>query len=149
MVYQVVIMRGIPGSGKSTYVAKNHPGAYICSADHFFIDQDGTYRYDSSRRSDAHGQCLRKFVAAIQRGEATIVVDNTNTTVMEIAPYAALALAYKYDLQIVSIECKPEVGVVRNVHSVPTSVVEQMYQNFLDHSKMLPPWWPIRTVAIV
>ena len=42
------IMRGVPGSGKSTLakrIQKQYPEAVKCSADDFFIDADGIYRW--------------------------------------------------------------------------------------------------------
>ena len=38
----VTILRGISGSGKSTYIKNNlDASSVVCSADHFFIDSDG------------------------------------------------------------------------------------------------------------
>ena len=45
----VFVMRGLPGSGKSTLVnaiSKVYDGEtpVICSADHYFVDENGVYR---------------------------------------------------------------------------------------------------------
>ena len=45
----IFIMRGLPGSGKSTLVKSitevfNDQIPVICSADHYFIDENGIYR---------------------------------------------------------------------------------------------------------
>ena len=43
------VMRGLPGSGKSTLVRKMksvYPGAVVCSADQFFISDEGVYQFD-------------------------------------------------------------------------------------------------------
>ena len=43
------LLRGLPGSGKSTLV-KQIQAAYaesaVCSADDYFLQEDGTYNYD-------------------------------------------------------------------------------------------------------
>lgn len=141
---KVTILRGVPGSGKSTYCSKNYPGAAVFSADDFFM-VDGVYVFDSKKLPQAHGQCLRYFVEHVQRGPVMpAVVDNTNTAVMEIAPYAALALAYGWELEIVTISCNPEVAAARNSHGVPLTGVMAMHKRLME--AQLPPWWPHRIV---
>lgn len=91
---KVIMMSGVPGSGKSTLVARRWPGAVVFSADAYFM-VDGEYRFDPSRIGEAHCGCLRSFTETLQVADVEVlVVDNTNLSVSEIAPYAALAQAY-------------------------------------------------------
>src|SRR5947208_2089191 len=98
---KVLIMRGLPGSGKSTWVEENHPNAYVCSADHYHM-RDGIFCYNAAKSAEAHKQCLGKFLRVLQdeaAGEfpyglpSEVVIDNTNTTAWEISPYHRLAAA--------------------------------------------------------
>jgi len=53
------IVRGIPGSGKSTF-AKRLVGEdfLVCEADKYFINQEnGKYEFDISKIKDAHKWC--------------------------------------------------------------------------------------------
>ena len=144
---KVKIMRGIPGSGKSTYVRKNFRHALVCSADDFFMEE-GQYKFDPSKLSQAHGACLRKFVdGLVQNANNTwpypeIVVDNTNTRLIEVAPYAALALAYGYELEITTILSLPKESFDRQVHGVPLETINRMYSNLMDSMYKFPSYWP-------
>lgn len=143
---KVIIMRGVPGSGKSTYVSKNFPGAAVYSADDYFM-VDGVYVFDPKKLPQAHGKCLKDFVFHLERPfSADAVIDNTNTTAVECAPYAALALAYGCELEVITLQCMPEVAAARNVHGVPLDGVRRMYANLIGAT--LPPWWPHRIVEV-
>lgn len=86
---KVIILSGISGSGKSTYGRKLLEGALwtsVCSADDYFM-VGSEYRFDASKLSLAHGQCFKKFIDLLKGGDQVVVVDNTNTSVVEIAPY--------------------------------------------------------------
>ncbi len=141
MSIKVYIYCGVSGSGKSTHIRANHPTARVCSADDFFLDSKGFYYFLASLLPVAHGKCLRTFVEDLQNPNLTtdIVVDNTNTTVAEIAPYAALALAYGAELQIVTLMCDVETATARNTHNVPHGAIVRMATNLA--SRELPPWW--------
>jgi len=156
----VRILCGISGSGKSTmverlmdkYVNKGQLRAgYVCSADHFFINADGDYHFDPSELSMAHAECLKNFVTLVlvsmgKRSNDLIIVDNTNTTVAEVAPYAALALAYGADLELIIIDCDPDLASKRQVHGVPTSVVQQQHNRLTKLAGSLPTWWSRKVV---
>jgi predicted kinase len=142
---RVLILAGVPGSGKSTYV--NNLGLTresVVSADNYFVGSDGEYRFDPTKLGAAHGDCLRGFVAALHQGMATVVVDNTNTTVIEMAPYVALAAAYGYAVEIVRFACDPAVAAARNVHGVPEracrAMAERLERTFQEG---LPPFWNV------
>jgi hypothetical protein len=141
---KVFIYCGVPGSGKTTHIAKEHRNASGYSADTFFEHSDGTYRFDLAKLPRAHGYCLRGYLRALQEGRREIVVDNTNTTVAEIAPYAALALAFGFELEIITIECSVEIAAARNIHGVPLASVQGAADRLAKRE--LPPWWPQRTI---
>jgi predicted kinase len=151
---KVVILCGISGSGKSTRCKEVYPDARVVSADHFFMRGD-KYDFDFRLLSAAHA-CLREFVDRLQAesykcaeiGDVgyTIVVDNTNTTIAEIAPYAALALAYGCDLQIEILSCEEKLAAERNVHGVPLQGIVKQAMRLETLKDSLPPWWPCKEV---
>lgn len=151
---KVKILCGVSGSGKSTYAKLLGEKTLIFSADDFFYNGK-EYKFDVSLLSKAHAWCLRKFVVNIigygYSVNTTIIVDNTNTTVAEIAPYAALALAYGHDLEIVILNISKEnltKVASRNIHGVPQNVVEGQFNRLELLKEQLPPWWPVKNIEI-
>lgn len=141
---RVYIMRGAPGSGKSTWVKKIlGPEVEVVSADHYFM-QDGVYRFDAAKLPAAHDACLRAFTKVMKYGATRVlVVDNTNTKVFEIAPYYRLAEAYGHDVEIIWIVAPAEVCKARNTHGVPDATIDAM----VNGVEALPPWWKVRVVV--
>lgn len=139
----VIIMRGLPGSGKTTWVRDNAPGdAIIVSADTYFM-QNGRYQFDPSKIAEAHNDCLRRFVAALQeRTSPTIVVDNTNLRVTEIAPYYRLAEAFGYTPIVVWVHQHPDACANRNIHNVPRDAILKM----MTATEALPNWMNVEHV---
>lgn len=141
----VMIMRGIPGSGKSTEAQRiaettGAPNSCVISADAFFIGDDGVYRFEPSRIGEAHAQCFRNFLTEIQRWRnesMTVVVDNTNTCCWEASPYVLAAQAFGHAVQIVHVVCDVEVAAARNTHGVPAATVRSMADRF---EQSLPFW---------
>lgn len=161
---KVIILRGIPGSGKSTYAAKlvvqcsvakqpyENTQAVICSASEYFMqetidDYDGpVYRFNPRELPSAHAHCLRKYVNELLHGTSSLViVDNTNISVAEIAPYYALAEAYGHEVKIVTLICKPLLAASRNIHNVPWGKIDQMYRYIRQG---LPPFWQQESIHV-
>lgn len=144
---RVVILRGTPGAGKSTYTRNHFPTAAVCSADDFFL-MGGVYKFDAARLSEAHGYCLRLFNELIQKNTQLIVVDNTNISALEVSPYAALANAYGYELNIITLLVDPAVAAQRNVHAVDLKTVKRQRARLDAGTRQLPHWWKHTVVEL-
>ena len=83
----------------------------IVGADDFFEGSEG-YRFDKTKLAEAHGQCFRRFIDFLDVDVDLVIVDNTNTTTEEIAPYMLGASAYGYEAEVITIEVKLKIGKV-------------------------------------
>lgn len=138
---KLVIMSGIAGSGKTRHARTYFPEYHLISADDYFMTGEGgrVYRFDPTKIGEAHSDCLRRFITAVSNS-VNIVIDNTNCTVAEIAPYYAIGQAFGYEIRILTIECNPGVAAMRNTHGVSEITIGMMYANL--RNRIFPPWWP-------
>jgi predicted kinase len=142
---RVIILRGISGSGKSTFarsIVSNENSAAVFSSDEFFEGDDGVYKFDPTKLQNAHDWCLRSFVqACIDRIYDVLVVDNTNTTAIEIAPYFAIAKAFGCVVEIVTLKCSIDAAHQRNKHNVPWKTVGKQFERLTSEERKFPAWW--------
>lgn len=128
---KLIIMRGVPGSGKSSYVKEEFPDAAICSADRFMIDDDGNYKFDRNMIQTCHKLCRQEAEDAMADDVPLVVIDNTNIRVWEFRPYLDLAEKFGYEVEIIRIqEPTEEVCAARNLHGVPIETIRRMRENF-------------------
>ena len=136
---QLKIIRGIPGSGKTTYVNENYPEAYVCSADNYFEEvadlNDTSYleEFQPWLVGKAHQHCWGSFIqAVVVMDEPLVVVDNTNVNKWEYENYVLLAeqLGYEVEIIVTDMSESAEVYHERNTHGVPLEVIERMLREF-------------------
>jgi len=149
MSNRVIIMRGFPGSGKSRYVKKlikelrgtgvtKVHGDVVCSADFFWIDSCGCYRYNPVLAPMAHIRCFYQFTEALNRKMPTVIVDNTNIHCHEYTPYFMAATIAGYEITIVTVKTPLEACMLQQIHNVPLKTMQLMEQEFeetLSHHK--------------
>jgi len=125
---KLLIIRGIPGAGKTTAAkALIDVGAYdvFYEADQFF-EFFGEYKFDASKLGTAHNTCRISVRNALAEGKR-VIVSNTFTTWKEIVDYLKLAEAYGASVQI--LELQTNFG---SIHDVPEDKIEQMRERFLN-----------------
>ena len=122
------IVRGIPGSGKSTF-AKTLVNKDYChkEADMFFVDGDGSYNFEPSKIKDAHKWCQEEMDFLMRLDHSPVVVSNTFTQEWEMEPYFELAKTYGYKVFSIVVENRHE-GT--NQHGVPDEVLTKMRERF-------------------
>lgn len=120
-----IILRGLPGSGKSTFGI--HVGAWICSADLYFYKGD-EYVFDRSLLPKAHEACWQRFCKYIDENRPDVLLDNTNTTKKEYQRYVDYAKEHGYNVVILTVETDltDEELAKRNVHGVPVETIRRM-----------------------
>tara|TARA_Y200000002_G_scaffold344872_1_gene318399 strand:+ start:1379 stop:1789 length:411 start_codon:yes stop_codon:yes gene_type:complete len=128
-------MRGLPGSGKSTYVKENFPDAVVCSADSFFLNEDGEYIFVNWKLQQAHQHCFRTFIDAVTSDAETIVIDNTNICRWEYENYVFMAEKFGYRIRKIRMNfAESDIPLFgkRNIHGVPELKINQMFERFED-----------------
>ena len=120
------IIRGVAGSGKSTFAETL--GCHVFSADDYFTSTDGNeYKFESSKLKLAHEYCQNITAKYMKMSEPKIAVANTFTQEWEMEPYFELAKIFGYTVFSVIVENRHG---SKNVHGVPDEKVEQMKQRF-------------------
>lgn len=130
----LILLRGVPGAGKST-VANSIWNEYaVCEADKYFHDKEtGEYRFDASKLKDAHEWCRSEVETRMKDNQVNpqfypeIVVSNTFTQEWEMQAY--FDLAKQYDYRVVSLIVENRHGG-ENVHGVPADKVQAMRDRF-------------------
>ncbi len=140
---ELILMRGIPGSGKSTK-AKTLVGEGIIHSTDELIESTGDYRAffakmneskDFTDLSRMHSKNLVNAKKSMSGGITPIVIDNTNLKATEPKAYVVEALKLGYADENIKIVDVGTGGLdakglfERNTHGVPLDKIESMIQS--------------------
>lgn len=132
------IVRGLPGSGKSTFakqLLENNSNTSHYEADMYFIDSKGFYVYNPSLIKAAHNWCQTKTEEDLRIGKS-VVVSNTFTTLKEIKPYEDIAKKLNIKFEIYQAN-----NSFKNIHNVPEEVLQRMKDRWQEYpgAIQIPP----------
>lgn len=139
------IMRGLPGSGKSTkakeladklMAADYSRCTWVVSADDYWIRPDQSYDWNPRKLKDAHTWCFKQAMEWMSQsdGKPHIILDNTSIKKADYAPYLDLAEQHSYKVEEVVIgqfdeeSCK--VYAERCVHGCPLETILRRAKDF-------------------
>jgi len=128
-----VITVGLPGSGKSTYLARLGVNAISSDEIRRLIADDGLDQTMNARVFSVIRYLVRQRIAA---GRPVTYVDATHLTMWERKPYVILAQRYGCRLEALFFDSPIEVCIARNQarhRVVPEEAIRKMA------SQMIPP----------
>jgi chloramphenicol 3-O-phosphotransferase len=131
----LVLIRGLPGSGKSTMAAalqQFFPGSAHIEADDFFsflmrdendVELNTKYVFDGKLLHQAHRSAQDRTRLALSAG-MKVIVANTFTTRKEMQPYFDMTNGC-----VAIVRMNQSYG---SIHNVPEASVEKMRERFTD-----------------
>jgi predicted kinase len=125
MEKRLILVRGVPGSGKSTF-ARSLGGVHY-EADMFLLDENSNYVFDPAKIKDAHAWCQSMCEAQMKEEEPLIVISNTFTQEWEMKAYLEMASRHGYTAFTIIVENRHG-GV--NTHGVPEDKLQVMKDRF-------------------
>lgn len=164
---QLILLRGLPGSGKSTFVKNHNLEPYVISSDDLrmlfrslLLDVGGNLAIDQSISKKVFSYIDELLEVKMSRGEY-VVIDATHTTTQSIQKYIPLAQKFGYttiivDFSTVDLETclrqnrdrlpykQVPVDVIRRMHAqlmenqIPRNVTITSPENFLNVTHIAP-----------
>ena len=141
----LLLMRGVPGSGKSTFIKEQGLEPYTLSADALrllyaspMLDNTGRWCISPHFDKQMWPFLLQTLEERMKRGCFT-VVDATNIRGRDMTAYKKLANEYKYRIYVVdftdiTIEEAKKRNLLREEYKqVPENVIERMYAQLADN----------------
>lgn len=121
----LIIVRGLPGSGKTTFAKML--GRAICCADDYLVTIDGKYEWAGSKLKKAHDWCNKKCELFMKKGISPIIIANTLPREKDLKEYFNLAELYGYVVFTIVMENRHG---GKNIHEVPDENIEKMKKRF-------------------
>ena len=128
---KIILYRGPSGAGKSTHANKvidycrnNNLSYQYCSADDFFVNETGDYKYSHHKICHAHTYCFDSFMSACGSKEDIIIVDNTNITLWEVMPYLQVAHYYDAPVHLLEFDAPWRVRMHNQKHNIPEEKIK-------------------------
>jgi predicted kinase len=125
----LIMLRGLPGAGKSTLakVLSDHGKYPVYSVDSYFTNSQGDYEFRFEGNHKAYKTCEQNTEDALKQNKEKVFVDNTFTLDWEMEPYFKLASRYNYQLHVLTVENYHNSG---NIHNVSKDQLQKMAEKY-------------------
>lgn len=138
----LLLFRGAPGCGKSSFIDQNGLRPYALSADEIRLQcqsaqqtADGRVEISQKNEQDVWNMLFKLLEIRMRNGEFT-VIDATNSKASEINRYKEMCDTYRYRIFCIDMtdlpieECKRRNASRPVLKQVPESVIDKMYSRF-------------------
>jgi predicted kinase len=117
---ELVLIRGLPGGGKTTMARVLALVGYEHHEADQYFERSGEFLFDAAELPRAHAWCLGRAKDSMARG-ARCVVANTFTRRWEMQPYIDAAADAGFRVRVIEAH-----GEWDNCHGVPADAIDRM-----------------------
>lgn len=125
-----VIMRGLPGSGKSSFtslLSKHLKDVSVHSIDDLHTDHTGNFHWSEDLEPMRYMTNYANFIKSCEKQTAVVVADCINVKVSDFQDYIKAARAFGYQPYVVTPELRPSKELSRrNNHHVSSVHIKEM-----------------------
>lgn len=138
----LLLFRGAPGSGKSTFIDENGLRPFALSADEIRMQcqspqqtVDGSVQIGMDNENEVWSMLYKLLEIRMKKGEFT-VIDATNSKTVEMNRYKSMCDQYRYRMYCIDLtnlpieECKRRNAGRIPLKRVPESCIDKMYSRF-------------------
>lgn len=125
----LIILRGLPGSGKSSLATVLSEDRWpVYSIDSYFTDPvTGEYKFQFDKNHLAYKNCESQTEQAMANKIEKIFIDNAFTLEWEIEPYFKLASRYNYTVYVMTVENRHK---GKNIHHINEAQIMKMAEKY-------------------
>jgi predicted kinase len=129
-----LILRGTPGSGKSTFVKfvkSTNKKSVIHAVDDLHRDDHGNFLWDEENAERLYTLNFANFVKSCASNEPIVVCDAINIEISDFQKYVDIAKQYDYKVYVVTPDLPtPKESSKRNTHHTSAIQAKEMYQRW-------------------
>lgn len=128
----MLILRGLPGAGKSTlasFLSRHILPSTVIGLDHFRV-VDGIYAFDPDREREVVSGYNEAVRLAVERGDPFVVLDNVHSRFWEYAETACLGKRYGYKVFVLEVQSPLETCLTRTVHPISPEKVREIAERW-------------------
>lgn len=123
---RLIVVRGVPGSGKTSFAYRTFPGIFHVENDMYHM-HDGHYAWSKENMPKAISWCIETCKSALSLG-FDVVVCNTFTKQKFIEAYKKIANEFGASFHV--YRC---VGKFKNVHGLSQDMVDNFEKSMEDY----------------
>ena len=129
----IILIRGLPGSGKTTLAKTISDSVEVCANDFFGTNEN--YDFDPSKLSEAHEWCKINCELWCEKNDVSksIVIHNTFTERWEMQPYIEYAQGFGRNILVIDLfdsGLSDAELFERGIHDVPLSSIKRMRDRY-------------------